>query len=117
MQADGLIYTGYYMSEKNWKAEERRVAELTGGRRTPLSGSNSAITASDVIHPKLYVEVKTRKSSAVITLFKDVEQKARRENKVPLLSIISERKRVWVMRPKDLAKINKYIEEANDGKG
>jgi len=41
-----------------WKAFERKVANLLGGTRTPLSGGNSKHTRGDVIHKKWYVECK-----------------------------------------------------------
>ena len=45
---------------KTWKACERRVAELQGGVRAPVSGRCRGDT-SDVLHPDLSIEVKSRK--------------------------------------------------------
>jgi hypothetical protein len=49
------------MTEKCWKRAERRIAELLGGRRVPVSGRMRG-TAPDVEHEFLSIEVKTRKS-------------------------------------------------------
>jgi hypothetical protein len=46
---------------KTWKAVERRVARFFGSERTPMSGGNSKHTRSDSLHPRLYIEVKSRK--------------------------------------------------------
>jgi hypothetical protein len=45
---------------KDWKACERRVAELLGGHRAPVSGRRRGYTP-DIEHPTLSVEVKSRK--------------------------------------------------------
>ncbi len=45
---------------KSWKQAERRVAELLGGCRIPVSGRARGHTA-DVGHECLAIEVKTRK--------------------------------------------------------
>jgi hypothetical protein len=49
------------MTEKCWKRAERRIAELLGGHRVPVSGRQRG-DAPDVDHPTLSIEVKTRKS-------------------------------------------------------
>lgn len=78
--------------DKPWKVAERKVAKALGGRRTPLSGSNSLITSGDVVHPRFYVEVKYRKSHSILTLMADVVQEAKKEGKTPLL-VLCEAKR------------------------
>jgi hypothetical protein len=45
---------------KDWKACERRVAELLGGRRVPVSGRGRG-NAPDIAHDQLSIEVKSRK--------------------------------------------------------
>ncbi len=45
---------------KDWKACERRVAELLGDRRVPVSGRAIA-TSPAVAHERLSIEVKSRK--------------------------------------------------------
>jgi hypothetical protein len=45
---------------KDWKACERRIAELLGGRRIPVSGRTRG-DCPDVEHPTLSIECKSRK--------------------------------------------------------
>jgi hypothetical protein len=45
---------------KDWKACGRRVAELLGGRRVPVSGRTRG-DCPDVEHPTLSIECKSRK--------------------------------------------------------
>jgi Holliday junction resolvase len=47
-------------SVKDWKACERRVAELLGGKRVPVSGRTRG-DCPDVEHPTLSIECKSRK--------------------------------------------------------
>lgn len=49
------------MPERRWKATERHVARLLGGRRVPVSGRGRG-DAPDVAHPWLSVEVKDRRT-------------------------------------------------------
>jgi hypothetical protein len=45
---------------KDWKACERRVAELLGGKRVPVSGRTRG-DSPDIEHPTLSIECKSRK--------------------------------------------------------
>ena len=45
---------------KDWKACERKVAALLGGRRIPVSGRARG-DCSDIEHPTLSIECKSRK--------------------------------------------------------
>ena len=45
---------------KDWKACERRVAELLGGKRVPVSGRTRG-DCPDVEHPTLSIECKSRR--------------------------------------------------------
>jgi hypothetical protein len=45
---------------KDWKGCERRIAELLGGRRVPVSGRIRG-DCPDVEHPTLSIECKSRK--------------------------------------------------------
>jgi hypothetical protein len=47
------------MADKRWKATERRIAALLGGRRVPVSGRGRG-DAPDIAHPWLSVECKDR---------------------------------------------------------
>jgi len=72
----------------NWKGRERKVAKYFGGDRTPLSGGNSKHTRGDVIHPQLYVECKHRKRQAVVSLWRDANEKAKQEDgKIPVCCV------------------------------
>ena len=46
------------MSDMNWKRFERRVAEISGGKRIPVNGRKEL----DVKHPYLGIECKYRKT-------------------------------------------------------
>ena len=43
-------------ARRTWKKRESDVAHFFQGQRTPLSGGNSKITRSDVIHDELFIE-------------------------------------------------------------
>jgi hypothetical protein len=45
---------------KDWKACERRIAELLGGQRIPVSGRTRG-DCPDIEHPTLSIECKNRK--------------------------------------------------------
>jgi len=48
------------MADRTWKAVERRIAAFFGTRRNRCSGSSgrSDESASDTVHPTLYIETK-----------------------------------------------------------
>jgi len=75
------------MPDTAWKVMERRVAALFCGQRNPLSGGTSRHTRGDVIHDALFIECKLSKRNAMITLMHDVETKAKKEGKLPLLAL------------------------------
>lgn len=77
-----------------WKRVERRVARYLGTERTPLSGRSSRHgTSSDSLHRVLYIEVKHGKNAEallrsrrrLLRLFEETEEKALREDKVPVV--------------------------------
>lgn len=76
-------------AKETWKSLERRLCRLFGGKRTPLSGSNSQHgTSSDCIntdYPELYLEIKMRQSFLHHKIFEDVEEKAKLEKRTPIL--------------------------------
>jgi len=78
---------GQRMNRNTWKQRERQAAKLFGSERTPLSGGNSKITRSDSLHDELYLECKHRNKSSLWNLYKETKEKAKKENKVPVLSI------------------------------
>lgn len=72
-----------------WKALERRICEKFGGRRTPLSGSNSQHgTSSDCIElsptfQKFYFEIRLRQNFLHHNIFRNIEKQSK--DKIPLL--------------------------------
>lgn len=70
-----------------WKKLEQIVAGLFGTVRTPFSGSNSGITASDSLHDRIYIECKDHAKQAILNLMRDTETKAFNENKIPILGL------------------------------
>jgi hypothetical protein len=81
------------MGNTAWKQMERRVAKFMKGQRTPLSGSNSHQTSSDVIHPDLYIECKLRAHLSVASLYADTEKKAKKEKKIPVVVLKEKNKK------------------------
>ena len=75
------------MADKTWKAVERRVARMFNAQRNPLSGKNSRHTQADVIHNKLFIEVKHRSRIPFYKVWEDTKHKAYQENKIPVLVI------------------------------
>lgn len=85
------------MTDKRWKAQERRVAEYFKTERTPLSGSNGKQTQSDTLHEKLYVECKDRKHHAVCALMDDTAKKAKNEGKIPMVCLTEPNRRGFLI--------------------
>ena len=72
-----------------WKKLERRVCAKFGGRRTPLSGSNSqhgtAADCIETVYPLFYIEIKLRASFLHHRIFKQAAKEAQKEGKTPIL--------------------------------
>jgi len=76
------------MTDRAWKAQERRVARMFGTLRNSLSGGHSKVgTSSDTLHGKLYIECKYRQRIAVIEWFQEIIPLARKEGKIPVLCL------------------------------
>ena len=60
---------------------------MFSAKRNPLSGGNSGHTRSDSLHPKLFIECKINKRSALWTLFNKTKKLAESEKKTPVLAI------------------------------
>ncbi len=74
------------MTDKTWKAVERRIAKRLGGQRNPLSGIRSGHgTHGDLLHPTLYGEFKHTVRAAILTLLRATRKLAKREHKMPLI--------------------------------
>ena len=72
---------------KSWKKLEQKVARLRGTERTPLSGGNGKLTRSDTLDKTFFIECKLRKDPAIWNLYEQIEELAKKENKIPLLVI------------------------------
>jgi len=76
-------------TKRTWQKLEQRGCAKFGGRRTPLSGSNSQHgTSADCIetdYPWLYIEIKLRASVLHHTIFKLAAKMAQKEGKTPIL--------------------------------
>jgi hypothetical protein len=101
---------------KPWKAAEYSAAKKLGGKRIALSGGRGASAKGDVELPGWLVEVKYRKLFAVMTMFLEVERKARKEGKNALL-ILKERGNhgeLAVMRIEYFKELPKYVKGGKD---
>jgi hypothetical protein len=67
---------------KSWKKLEQKVARMRETERTPLSGGNSKQTRSDTLDDTFFIECKLRKDPAVWNLYEQVEELAKKENKL-----------------------------------
>lgn len=100
------------MKRGSWKRVEGKVAARFGTERTPLSGGNSKITRSDTLSKDKYIEVKSRKTWAIFTLFRDTAEKAKKEKKTPMLVLHETGKHLYLKVEKlDI----KPISEVRDG--
>ncbi len=92
---------------KDWKACERKIAEILGGVRVPVSGRQRGATP-DVEHPALSIEVKSRKSLPGWLLEAlEQAQAATEDGRLPVAVIHQDRKpyrdALVVVRLKDFA--------------
>ena len=97
------------MPDKAWKNRERLVSKFFGGVRNALSGINSKVTHSDVIHDNLFIECKLRAKHTAISLWDDTAKLAKEEGKTPVIALCEKnRPGFWVMvHSSDLEKIKK----------
>lgn len=109
------------MTDKAWKKLERRVAELLGGVRVPVSGRQRG-DAPDVLHPTFSVEVKHR-GKLPEWLFDAMRQAeaSDRGGQVPLVVLHQKGMSVpmsfAIVRLADLIEMNKQIEDQHKEKG
>ncbi len=75
------------MGDKAWKALERRVAGFLGGQRNRMSGAVDQLTAGDVVHDTLYVEIKHRATLAADTWMIEAHAHAVDEGKPAVLAL------------------------------
>lgn len=97
------------MHKSTWKRHEREAAALFGSKRNRCSGSSGRadLSRSDSMHPRLYIEVKSRAKASMTSLFDATREEAKREGKLPLLllSVLNRPGFVFVCEAKDLAAI------------
>ncbi|RIK45855.1 MAG: hypothetical protein DCC58_05095 [Chloroflexi bacterium] len=97
------------MSNAAWKRTERRVAELLGGQRLPVSGRGRG-DAPDVEHERLSIEVKRRQSlPAWLHDAMSQAEAAARDGKLPVVVLHQSGQRydeaVCVLRLDDLRRL------------
>jgi len=99
-------------SSRGWKQTEEKAADVVGTKRTPFSGSNSGLTSSDSLHDRLFLECKTKEKHAIMTLFKDTQELAKKENKLPVLVLRENKSKeiLWVVEQKDLFKLIREVD-------
>lgn len=68
-----------------WKKRERNIARDFGTRRNPLSGSMSGHSSSDSLSETFFIESKLRAQPGGWNLFQETKEKARLENKIPIV--------------------------------
>jgi hypothetical protein len=94
---------------KDWKACERKIAEILGGVRVPVSGRQRGATP-DVEHPILSIEVKSRKTIPAWLLDAlDQAQAASKNGRLPVAVLHQDRQQyadsLCVLRLEDLARL------------
>ena len=96
-------------ARRTWKKRESNVADFFHGQRTPLSGGNSKVTRSDVIHDELFIECKLKKKHSVVSLWDETKKLADKEGKTPVIALCEkERPGFWIMlHSSDLNKVIK----------
>jgi len=83
------------MSDKSWKRRERQIAEFFHGKRIIPADTR---TSGDVLHPKLYIEVKERKKHTAVSLWDDTKGKADKEKKTPVVCLCEKgRPGFWIL--------------------
>ena len=105
------------MHRGTWKNGERIVARFFGAERTPLSGIASGHTASDSLHPKLFIENKHYKKMRIWGLWEKTKLLARKEKKLPVLTSKVKGKKGFLITVHcdDLDKFIKIYKEDKDG--
>ncbi|MFV9676130.1 MAG: hypothetical protein ACNYVW_00505 [Methanosarcinales archaeon] len=94
-------------AKRTWQMLEQRVCAKFGGKRTPLSGSNSQHgTSADCIrtrYPSFYIEIKLRSTFLHHSVFKAAAKEAKKEGKMPILvtHVKSEESELVVLRIED----------------
>ena len=90
-----------------WKHLERQVAKFFGSVRNALSGRNSKVSASDSIHPTLFIECKLREKMPVWDLWEQSQEFGNKEGKTAVVALKKKGKKgfLLVIHCEDLAKV------------
>ena len=101
------------MPDKAWKNRERLVSKFFGGIRNALSGINSKVTHSDVIHDRLFIECKLRAKHSAVKLWDDTKILADKEKKTPVIALCEKnRPGFWIMvHSDDFEKVSKELSD------
>ena len=101
------------MPDKAWKNRERIVSRFFGGIRNALSGINSKVTHSDVIHDTLFIECKLRAKHSAVKLWDDTKILADKEKKTPVIALCEKnRPGFWIMvHSDDFETVSKELSE------
>ena len=104
------------MPDKAWKNRERLVSRFFGGVRNALSGINSKVTHSDVIHDKLFIECKLRAKHSAVKLWDETKVLADKEKKTPVIALCEKnRPGFWIMvHSDDFEKVSEEIDINNN---
>jgi len=85
------------MTDQPWKVDERKVARVLGGKRTPLSGALPGSTRADVQAGELYVEVKRRARFLALAWLQKARFYAAKEGKIGVCVVHVGLTRRWVV--------------------
>ena len=96
------------MTEKAWKRAKRRIADILGGQRVPVSGRQRG-DAPDIAHESTSIEVKTRKSipASIEDALRQADASSK-EGQLPVVVLHQAGRRYWdalvVMRLENLVR-------------
>ena len=104
--------------DKLWKSVERRVAEILGGIRVPVSGRQRG-DSPDVLHPMFSVEVKHREKMPYWLFDAMIQDEAsQRHGQIPLVVLhengMSIPMSFAIVRLADLVEIYRQVESQNE---
>ena len=90
---------------------ERLVSRFFGGVRNALSGINSKVTHSDVIHESLFIECKLRAKHTAVKLWDETKVLADKEKKTPVIALCEKnRPGFWIMvHSDDFSEVSKEL--------
>ena len=91
-----------------WKHLERQVAKFFGSVRNALSGRNSKVSASDSIHPTLFIECKLREKMPMWDLWEQSQEFGKKEGKTAVVALKKKGKKgfLLVVHCDDLVKVS-----------